>query len=192
LPPVLPEHEEHAMPLAVRRALEAAAVAAMVLAAAQTAHAQTPRRSQRAAVMQMIGTTRVEIRYTRPVARGRALFGALVPWGRVWNPGADTATTLTVSAPVRVNGEQLAAGTYSVWAIPGEGEWTIIFSGAQPVWHVPYPPGQDVLRVRAAPERGAHMETLAFYFPEVDGLAATLRLHWGEVVVPLRIEAEER
>ena len=180
------------MPLAVRRALEAAAVAAMVLAAAQTAHAQTPRRSQRAAVMQMIGTTRVEIRYTRPVARGRALFGALVPWGRVWNPGADTATTLTVSAPVRVNGEQLAAGTYSVWAIPGEGEWTIIFSGAQPVWHVPYPSGQDVLRVRAVPERGAHAETLAFYFPEVDGLAATLRLHWGEVVVPLRIEADER
>jgi hypothetical protein len=183
------------MPLAVRRSLAVAAVAAAMLTAPPTAPAQEPRRSQRAAVMQMIGTTRVEVRYSRPVARGRALFGALVPWGRVWNPGADTATTLSVSAPVRVNSERLAAGTYSVWAIPGEGEWTVIFSGAQPVWHVPYPAGQDVLRVRAAPERGAHMETLAFYFPEVDGLAATLRLHWGEVVVPLRIEAgrsEER
>ena len=154
------------------------------------AHAQEPRRSQRAAVMQMIGTTKVEVTYSRPVARGRALFGALVPWGRIWNPGADSATAITVSAPVRINGGKLAAGSYSIWATPGESEWTFIFSRAHPVWHVPYRGGQDALRVTAVTESSAHMETLAFYFPVVDGLAATLRLHWGEVVVPLRIEAE--
>jgi DUF2911 family protein len=159
-------------------------------AAARPAHAQQPRRSQRAAVMQMIGTTRVEITYSRPVAHGRTLFGSLVPWGRVWNPGADTATAISVSAPVLVNGARLPAGSYSLWAIPGEHEWTFIFSRAHPVWHVPYRDGQEALRVRAVPERGPHMETLAFYFPIVDGLTAVLRLHWGEVVVPLRIEAE--
>ena len=154
------------------------------------AHTQEPRRSQRAAVMQMIGTTKVEVTYSRPVARRRTLFGALVPWGRIWNPGADTATAITVSAPVRINGADLPAGSYSIWATPGEREWTFIFSRAHPVWHVPYRGGQDALRVTAVPESGAHMETLAFYFPVVDGLGATLRLHWGEVVVPLRIEAE--
>jgi hypothetical protein len=153
-------------------------------------HAQQPRRSQRGAVVQMIGTTRVEITYNRPVARGRTLFGGLVPWGRVWNPGADTATAISVSASVRINGAQLPAGSYSIWVIPGETEWTFIFSRAHPVWHVPYRGGQDALRVTAVPERGAHMETLAFYFPVVDGRTAVLNFHWGEVVVPLRIEAE--
>ena len=162
---------------------------AFATAAAQPAHAQQPRRSQRAAVMQMVGTTRIEITYSRPVARGRALFGSLVPWGRIWNPGADTATAISVSTPVLVNGARLPAGAYSLWAIPGEREWTLIFSRAHPVWHVPYRDGQEALRVRAVPERGAHMETLTFYFPIVDGPAATLHLHWGEVVVPLKIEA---
>jgi hypothetical protein len=166
---------------------------ALALAAgvALSARAQEPRRSQRGAVVQMIGATRVEITYSRPVARGRELFGALVPWGRIWNPGADTATAISVSAPVRVNGSRLPAGSYSLWAIPGETEWTFVFNRAQPVWHVPYRhEGQEALRVRAVPERGAHMETLAFYFPVVDGLKAVLNFHWGEVVVPLRIEAE--
>jgi hypothetical protein len=163
---------------------------ALSAVAARPAYAQEPRRSQRAVVVQMIGTTRVEITYSRPVARGRALFGALVPWGRIWNPGADTATAISVSAPILVNGARLPAGAYSLWAIPGETEWTFIFSRAHPVWHVPYRDGQEALRVRAVPERGAHMETLAFYFPVVDGLSAVLRLHWGEVVVPLRMEVE--
>jgi hypothetical protein len=88
-----------------------------------------------------------------------------------------------------VNGQRLPAGGYSIWAIPGEQEWTFIFSRAHPVWHVPYREGQDVVRVRAVPERGAHMETLLFYFPVVDGYTATLRFHWGEVIVPLSIEA---
>jgi hypothetical protein len=167
---------------------QSALLLALAAGAAHPAHAQEPRRSQRGAVVQMIGTTRVEVTYSRPVARGRALFGALVPWGRIWNPGADTATAISVSAPIVVNGAHLPAGTYSLWAIPGETEWTFIFSRAHPVWHVPYR-GQEALRVRAVPERGAHMETLAFYFPVVDGLTAVLHFHWGEVVVPLRIDA---
>jgi hypothetical protein len=171
--------------------LRAAATLFILAAVApRPAPAQEPRRSQRAAVMQMVGTTRVEITYSRPVARGRALFGSLVPWGRIWNPGADTATAISVSAAVLVNGARLAAGSYSLWAIPGENAWTFIFSRAHPVWHVPYRDGQEALRVRAVPERGAHMETLAFYFPVVDALTTALHFHWGEVVVPLRIEAE--
>jgi hypothetical protein len=150
--------------------------------------APRPRRSQQAAVMQALGTTRIEVRYSRPSARGRALFGALVPWGRPWTPGADTATSISISAPVRVNGQALEAGTYSIWMIPTEASWTVIFSSAHPVFHLPYPQGRDVLRVEATPREGAHMELLTFYFPTVDGLAGELVMHWGTTVVPMRIE----
>ena len=154
----------------------------------EAAPAQAIRRSQLGSVMQMVGNTRIEIVYRRPVARGRALFGSLVPWGAIWSPSSDTAATFSVSTPVRVNGERLPAGTYSRWAIPQPDVWTLIFSTAHPVFHLTYPEGRDALRVRAASRSGEHMETLAFYFPKVDGKHAELVLHWGKTMVPLEIE----
>jgi hypothetical protein len=129
------------------------------------------------------------VKYSRPGARGRELFGALVPWGHPWTPGADTATSVSFSTAVRVNGQPLAAGAYSIWMIPQEARWTVIFSSAQPVWHLPYPSGSDVLRVESTPRQGTHMELLTFYFPDVDGLTGELVMHWGTMVVPLTIEA---
>jgi len=147
--------------------------------------------SQRGAVWQMLGQTEITIRYSRPTARGRRLYGGIVRWGRPWNPGADSATTIAVSLPIRVQGQALPAGTYSVWAIPDSvAPWTIVFSRAHPVFHTPYPGEEhDQLRLSAAPVDGAHMETLAWYFPAVSGLSATLHLHWGTTVIPLQIEA---
>ena len=145
------------------------------------------KQSQHATVTQHVGRAEISIVYDRPVARGRRLFGGIVPWGRPWNPGADDATTLAVSRDVRVNGGLLPAGTYSVWAIPDPSRWTVIFSRAADVFHTPYPEGKDALRVAAAPRAGPHMETLGFYFPVVDGPRAELVLHWGETVVPLTL-----
>lgn len=152
------------------------------------APAQRLRPSQHGSVSQQIADTRITIEYNRPVARGRELFGKLVPWGRIWNPGADAATNMALSTNVQVNGQALPAGTYSLWAEPQPDRWTIIFSRAHPVFHTPYPAGRDALRVEATPRPGPHMETLAFYFPVVDGKRAELVLHWGTVVVPLQIE----
>lgn len=165
-----------------------AAILGASFAMSATAGAQTVKPSQRGTVSQRIASTLVSIDYSRPVARGRALFGALVPYGRVWNPGADDATNITLSTDLKVNGQALSAGTYSVWAEPQADKWTIIFSRAHPVFHTPYPAGRDALRVTATPRSGAHMETLAFYFPVVDGKKAELALHWGTVVVPLQLE----
>ena len=64
----------------------------------------------------------------------------------------------------------------------------MIFNRTAQAWHTRYPAGQDVLRVKVTPRTGSHMETLAFYFPVVDGRKAELVLHWGTVVVPLSIE----
>ena len=148
-------------------------------------------RSQRGSVAQKIANTDVTIEYGRPVARGRALFGALVPYGRIWHPGADQGTTFAVTRDVQVNGQPLAAGKYSLWTIPGAESWTFIFSREADAFHLNYPgEARDALRVTVKPEQGAHMESMAYYFPAVDGKDATLRLHWGTVMVPLAIKVQ--
>ncbi len=149
--------------------------------------------SQQGEIQQMLGPTEIEIRYSRPVARGRQLFGGIVPFGKVWNPGADSATTISFSTDITVNGEQLAAGKYSIWMIPDPAEWTVILSRAADVFHLPYPQGQDAMRFTVKPKEGMHMETLAFYFPVVDGPNAVLAFHWGGTVleIPLAIEVNE-
>src|SRR3954468_19107705 len=77
--------------------------------------AQAPKPSQHGSVSQQIAGTTITIEYNRPVARGRSLFGSLVPCGRVWCPGADYCTTIQLSTDVKINGQTLAAGTYSLW-----------------------------------------------------------------------------
>jgi len=158
--------------------------------AAEVAFSQSgPKPSQLGSVTQQVNETRITVEYSRPVARGRALFGALVPWGRIWTPGANDATTLSTSTDIQVNEQKLSAGTYSVWSEPQADRWTLIFNASHPVFHLRYNEvaSKDVLRVAATPREGSHMETLAWYFPVVDGRNAELVVHWGTVVVPLRI-----
>ena len=158
---------------------------------AGVAGAQTIRKSQTGTVTQRIGPAQVSVTYTRPVARGRTLFGGIVAWGRIWNPGADSATMIALSQPMTLNGETLAAGEYSMWAIPAETEpWTVIFSKATHIWHMPYPEGRDVLRMQVTPKIGEHMETLAFYFPLVDADSAVMHMHWGTTILPLALKVK--
>jgi hypothetical protein len=152
--------------------------------------AQAPK-SQPATVTQTIGATQVTIVYNRPSARGRTLFGGVVAWGRVWCPGADEATTIAVSKDVLVAGQPLGAGKYSIWAIPTPEAWTVIFSKAAAVFHVPYPgAAQDALRITLKPTAGPFFETLAFYFPTVGIDRALLDLHWGETIIEIPISVK--
>ena len=146
------------------------------------------RPSQHGSVSQHVADTIITIEYNRPVARGRDLFGALVPWGRVWCPGADDCTTIAVSTDIKIGGQSLPAGTYSLWALPTAEQWTMIVNRAHPVFHTRYPADQDLLRIPATPRTGTPMETLAFYFPLVDAKHAELVLHWGTTVVPMEID----
>ena len=151
--------------------------------------AQVTPRSQPAGVLQMLAGTRIELTYHRPVARGRVLFGALVPWGRIWSPSADSVARLTLSGPVELNGARLPAGSYGLWMIPDSTAWMVIVSAKADAFHLRYPDGQDVLRVMATPRHGEHVETLLFAFPMADADSASLELRWGTTVVPVRIRA---
>jgi hypothetical protein len=153
---------------------------------------QTPavKPSQHGSVTQRVAATTITVDYNRPVARGRDLFGALVPYDKIWCPGADNCTTLAVSTDVKIDGQDLPAGTYTVWARPGAEKWTLILNRSHPVFHTRYESvaDKDALKLEITPRTGSHMETLAFYFPVVNGKHAELVLHWGTVVVPLGID----
>lgn len=181
--------------LVVSRLLVLAA-ATLAIGSATPCPAQGFPFSQRGRVEQTIAFTDISVAYGRPVARGRTLFGdsALVKWDAIWHPGADSATRITISHDVRLEGRDVKAGEYSIWLIPRRsGPWTVILSRAAHVFHTPYPGEQfDALRVDVTPERGAHMETLAFYFPVVLRDEAVLRVHWGEMIVPMRLKAPFR
>jgi hypothetical protein len=145
-------------------------------------------KSQAGAIGQRVATTEIMLTYSRPVARGRPLFGALVPYGQIWTPGADQATAVTFTRDVRINDHPLAKGAYSIWTIPRMDTWTVIFNTNAKAYHDHYPgEAQEALRLDVRPEPGPHVETLTFSFPIVEGKDAVLRLEWGEVRVPLSI-----
>ena len=176
--------------------LAVAGLATLLLFAPQQAPAQAIPFSQHATVSQRVGVTDILIEYNRPVARGRILFGpaGVVRPGRIWHPGADSATRVTFSRDVAVEGQPLRAGRYSLWLLTAESSpWILIVSRAVEVFHSPYPGEEyEVLRVPVTPEPGSHMEALAFYFPVVAPDSAVLRLHWGTTIVPIRIRAGAR
>ncbi|TFH65460.1 MAG: DUF2911 domain-containing protein [Gemmatimonadales bacterium] len=168
-----------------------ALILALLTALPAVASSQAIAFSQHGSVTQTVAFTELSIEYNRPVARGRELFGTLVPWNKVWHPGADSASSISFSKDVLLEGRSVAAGRYSLWIIPRpRGVWTVILSRAADVFHTPYPGEEhDAYRFEVAPEKGDHMETLAWYFPEVSWDTAVLRFHWGEVMLGLRIKA---
>lgn len=147
--------------------------------------------SERGTVSQMVDGTTITIEYSRPVARGRTPFPDVVRWGRPWTPGANWATTIEVDKPVRLNGNEVPTGKYGIWMIPGAEEWTVTLTRDARRFHTQPPSASDELtRFTVKPATGAHMETLAFYFPVVTRDGATLDLHWATTVIPMRITVE--
>jgi hypothetical protein len=169
------------------------ALSVLVLAAATPATAQErgndePRVSPNAAVSQTIGTTEVRITYGRPQVKGRTIFGGLVSYDEVWRTGANEATTFSVSSDVTVAGEPLSAGTYSLYTIPGQETWTLIFNNVADQWGTNYDKSKDALRVEVAPESAPSREMMTFLFEEVTNTSGTCVLHWAEVRVPFEIQ----
>jgi len=146
--------------------------------------------SPNAAVSQTIGTTEVRLTYGRPSVNDRTIFAedGLVPYGEVWRTGADEATTISFSDDVTVQGESLAAGTYSLYTLPGPDSWTIIFNDIANQWGTDYDESEDVLRVEATPQSGPQVEMMMFYFENVDDTSGTAVLHWNETRVPFDIQ----
>ena len=174
--------------LAARRIGRAPAVAVAMLAARSDAAAQG-RLSEKAVVAQTVGNTTITVEYYRPVARGRTnIFPNVVHWNERWTPGANWATTIDVDHDVKVEGQLLPKGKYSLWATVRPDSWTLDFHRSARRFHLSRPDSTDrELRVSARADSGALTEVLTFDFPEIATGATTLRLRWGTVVVPLHL-----
>jgi hypothetical protein len=152
------------------------------------------RRSQRATVSQRVNTTEISVRYGRPVAGGRQLFGE---GGAVhhspWTPGADASTTVEFSKDVWIDGQLLEAGSYSIWVTPDTHPWRVIFSNAADVFHLPYPDGTEVFELELDPFELDYLEVLTFSFPVVTVDETVIRFQWGTTAldIPVRVEREK-
>ena len=158
----------------------------------QPQHIFTPAASQLASVSQTFGVTEVEIHYHRPAVNDREIWGALVPYDAMWRTGANENTLISFSTDVSVEGQPLAAGQYGLHTIPGESEWTIIFSHDTTGWgSFSYEEANDALRVTVKSEEAPfHQERLAFTFDNVSNEGATAALHWGKLRVPVNVTAD--
>lgn len=109
-----------------------------------------------------VGNTTIAIDYSRPSVKGRNVWaGDLAPYGKVWRTGANEATTFEVSNDVMVEGKALAAGKYSLFTIPGENEWTVIFNKEPKQWGAyKYDEKKDALRVQVKPKKSDKMNEL--------------------------------
>jgi hypothetical protein len=124
------------------------------LAAFNTSYAQEKPKSPEETVTGTIDGNNVTIVYCQPSARGRKVMGSLVPYGEVWRTGANAATTIEFSKPVKIEGKDLAAGKYELFTIPGENEWVVIFQKHAKQWgHYSYKKENDVLRVTVKPQK---------------------------------------
>ena len=164
-------------------------LAAFLIVSAMPAVAErgddTKRLSKNGKVEATIEGVKVTIEYGRPKVRDRKIWGGLVPLDKVWRTGADEATTFAISKDIYLEGKKLAAGTYGLFTIPGNAEWTIIFNKVAEQWGAfNYDKGQDVLRVNVKPEMAEHIEEMTF---KIEGDKVLLR--WEKLVVPFEISA---
>lgn len=162
--------------------------------AGRSVHGKTgftlPRTSARASVMQAVGGAQIEIAYGRPAVKGRKIWGALVPNGRVWRAGANEATRFIVSREVTIEGQTLPAGTYTFFAIPTDAEWTLIFNRVPRQWGAfGYDAAFDALRVGVTPADGPLEEHLRYSIQPAGASAAVVTLAWETRAVSFRVDA---
>ena len=159
-------------------------------------------KSLRASVSQNLGLdTEVTFEFSRPGVKGRTIWGELVPWGLTpgnkysdekpfpWRAGANKNSIIITNKDILVEGKKLAAGSYGIHMIPGESEFTVMFSTSDSLWgSYQYKEDEDALRIKVSPKEAPHQEWLAFGFEDLAGTSATAYLHWEKLKIPFKIE----
>lgn len=147
-----------------------------------------PRPSQHAKVSQRIGITDLTVNYHRPVVNKRKIWGGVVPYGQVWRAGANENTTIEFTDAVSIEGKPLPKGIYGLHMIPGENEWTVIFSRNSTSWgSFTYDQAEDALRVTVKPQAADFHEALTYDFDEVGPDSSVVTLRWEKLAVPFKV-----
>lgn len=142
----------------------------------------SPRKEMKGA----IGSVELTVNYGSPSARGREIWGGLVPYGEVWRSGANEATAITFPVDVLIQGQELKAGKYGLFTIPTAEQWTIIFNTVADQWGAyEYDETKDALRVNVVPEKDENAEELDYI---IRGNKVALR--WDKLAVPFEVAAK--
>ncbi|HEU5079814.1 MAG TPA: DUF2911 domain-containing protein [Opitutaceae bacterium] len=159
---------------------------------AQEPKLELPAPSPASVLKQRVGLTDIQIEYSRPGVKGREIFGGLVAYGQVWRTGANSATKITFSTPIKLNGSEVAAGTYGLFTIPDKNAWTVILNRDEAQWGAyQYDQAKDVVRVPAQvaslPE---NVETFTIDIADIRDESAELVLRWEKTRVSVKLEVD--
>ncbi|MFA0963888.1 DUF2911 domain-containing protein [Roseivirga sp. BDSF3-8] len=155
-----------------------------------------PAPSPASTIMQKVGLVDAKVVYSRPSMKGRTIFGDLVPYGEVWRTGANASTKVHFSDDVMIDGQKLEGGEYALYTIPGEDEWTVIFSKNTGLWGSGgYEQSDDALRVTVDPmSMDKAVETFTMNFANLTDEGADLMLMWDKtgVAIPITVNTDEQ
>jgi len=153
---------------------------------------KTPAPSPTTTVNQDFGLANIELSYSRPGIKGRKIFGDVVPFGKVWRTGANTATTLTFGEEVTIGGTKIKAGKYGLLTIPEAQEWTVIISKQTDVTSpAAYKQDQDIVRVKVKPvELPFNTETFTIGFGNITANTCDLQILWENKRVDVAISTD--
>ena len=161
------------------------------LASSAVAEVIMPRPSPKASVSQVIGVTEVKITYSRPGVKNRTIWGGLVPYDKVWRTGANEATTISFADDVKIEGQPLPAGTYGLFTIPGQAEWTVIFNKNADQWGSnDYKQEQDALRIKVKPDTAPPQEWMSFSFQNLSLESGDIVFRWEKLQVKFTIQVD--
>jgi hypothetical protein len=148
-----------------------------------------PQASSTQTIIQDFALGKISLTYSRPNVKGRQIFGGLEPYDKVWRTGANSATLIKFTDAVKIEGQDLPAGEYGLFTIPGKTEWTIIFSKGSKQWGAyTYKEADDVLRVKVKATKAANaVETFTIQFANVFPTTAQLQLLWDKTAVAVNI-----
>jgi tetratricopeptide (TPR) repeat protein len=123
--------------------------------------------------------------------KGRKIFGDLVPWGKVWRTGANSATRIKFTDDVTIGGQQLKAGEYAIYTVPNEKEWEIIINKGSADWGTNYKQEDDIFRVKATPVKlDQSVESFTMQFANIKSNSADLQLMWDKTMVSVPITTD--
>ncbi|CAM4096040.1 DUF2911 domain-containing protein [Flavobacterium antarcticum] len=152
---------------------------------------KTPQSSPKAVISQSVGLTDVSIDYSRPSAKGRTIFGDLVPFGKLWRTGANANTIITFSDDVMIDGKALPKGKYALYTIPKADMWDVIFYKDTDNWGNPenFDEAKVALKTTAKPQMSNNkLETFTVAMNNLDNNFAHLEISWEKTLVPVRID----
>ncbi|MBK9527706.1 MAG: DUF2911 domain-containing protein [Acidobacteria bacterium] len=153
---------------------------------------KVPTLSPLSEITQEVGLSQVKLSYARPSAKGRKVFGDLVPFGEVWRTGANASTKLTFTEDVKIEGNPLKAGTYALYSIPGDKEWTVIIhtnTRHRSIAGDVYKPAEDAFRFKVPSGKTSnYVETFTIGFGDIMTNSLKVAIAWENTEVKFKID----